>query len=539
MQNKHPLLVTLSPILIGVSLAIGYILGNYNTNEVPLSNKSDKNELLKINQVIDEINLKYVDTVDRKKLIDQTITGMLYKLDPHSAYIPIEDVVAANESLKGEFGGVGVKFMLLRDTIMVTNVLPYMPAEKFGLKPGDRIIEIDGENVASAGISNDSIMAMLKGKPKTEVRVKVYRPLGKSTHETKIIRDIISINSIEAAFMLSKNTAFIKLVRFSEYTDREFAAAAANLRNKGATKFILDLRGNGGGYLGTAVSVADEFLKSGALIVYTEGKSQPRKNYYATGRGFLEDVEVVVLIDQNSASASEIVAGAIQDNDRGLVIGRRSFGKGLVQQPVNLFDGSEIRLTVSRYYTPSGRSIQKPYGEDVDYESEYYNRYESGELYTLDSSIYKNAEKFKTLNGRTVYGGGGVIPDIFIPADSNGASVLLSTINYLGIFPEFCFDAVFSGKYKIPHTDNVHEFVNRFKVSDKMVDDLLLLAQQNGVHVKTQELNHSKERIKQRIKTGIAGNLFDNEGIWLAYSISDKDIKEALKSLGEELKLSK
>ncbi len=426
-------LLILTPLLIGICSAATYFIG---TGQFRSQEKIIQEEqVLKLNHVLDVIESHYVDSVDRKELIETSISGMLAKLDPHSAYISSKDVERQNEELQGHFGGVGIRFIILRDTLMITNIIPNGPSEIAGLKAGDRILEVDGVKIAGIGLKIEDVQGLLKGEFGTKVELKILNKSTLNPKDIEVTRGSIPLPSIDASFMINSTIGYIRLKNFSNNTDREFAYAVADLKAEGMTKLVFDLRNNGGGYLHGATSVADEFLAAGKSIVYTKGAHQQKKEYFSSRYGNFESNELVILVNSGTASASEIVSGAVQDNDRGLIMGRRTFGKGLVQQPINLEDGSEMRLTVSRYYTPTGRCIQKPYGSGIDYYNDIMNRYENGELQELDSVIFENAEKFITPEGRTVYGGGGIMPDLFIPIDTSGSSLYLILISILCSLP--------------------------------------------------------------------------------------------------------
>jgi len=360
----------LYPLLLAFVMAGGYYLGTLQTNNSDTDHAKNATGLLKLNRVLNEIEVKYVDSIESDQLVETSIGGILQNLDPHSSYIPAKDLSYMDEPLKGSFGGIGIRFMILKDTLIVTSVVESGPSQRSGILAGDRIIAINDSSVTNIGLKNADVLDKLKGQIETHVKVTVFRNSNKKIIPFDIIRGLVPIKSVESAQIISEGVGYIKLVRFSEPTPLEFDIAAKKLLNNGMKKLILDLRDNGGGYLQPAVQVADQFLKDGNMIVYTEGRHNGRVNNFATSTGRLEGTEIIVLINENSASASEIVAGAIQDNDRGLIVGRQSFGKGLVQEPILLSDGSSIRLTVARYYTPSGRCIQRPYGNGIDYNAD-------------------------------------------------------------------------------------------------------------------------------------------------------------------------
>jgi carboxyl-terminal processing protease len=515
--------VYLIPILMGITLAIGVWLG---TLFIPVAGGSTQivetsNKFQTILQMIEE---RYVDSVDNEFLIESSIQGMIEKLDPHSQYIPAKDLASVNEQLDGHFGGVGIRFLIHNDSVVATHVLPGSPSMKAGMIPGDRLIEVDGENIASEAITNEKVMELLKGTEGSTVKIKIFRQ--GQMKDISIVRGSIGVSSIDAAIMLTPQIGFIKLNSFTMPAGNEFEQAAAQLKKQGMKKLIFDLRNNGGGYMSAATEIVDQFLPSGKLIVYTEGRNQPKDSYYSTSRGILEDVELVILINSMSASASEIVAGAIQDNDRGFIMGRRSFGKGLVQDQQELIDGSALRLTISRYYTPTGRCIQKPYGEGVDYENDYYDRYERGELMNEDSLIMDESLKFTTLGGRTVYGGGGIYPDTFIPNDTAGASYYLSELYYMNVFNHWAIRYLDLNRSKL---NNLESFLHVFTITTGMFEDFVNYAETLGVQKRPLDIVTSRTVIKNRMKAELARHLWEDNGYYAVYLEDDLDVQSALK----------
>lgn len=518
----------ITPILIGIFSAMAYLIGAGAF--VQKSSIQNEHQALKLNHIIDIIENNYVDSVNRDELVESSIKEMLHKLDPHSAYIPAKDVAQENEQLQGHFGGVGIRFIILRDTLMVTNVIDGGPSKKAGLLPGDRIIEVDNKNITKEKIEIEDVFGMLKGDFGSKVTLTVYRPETKLKEDLEITRGIIPLPSVDVAIMLDEKTGFIRITNFSNQTGVEFENALIKLKSSGMKNVIVDLRSNGGGYLHAATSVADEFLKNEKLIVYTEGLHQPRKDYFATDYGNFEEGKLAILINSATASASEIVSGAIQDNDRGVIIGRRSFGKGLVQQPMRTEDGSELRLTVSRYYTPTGRCIQKPYGDGIDYQNDIYDRYEKGELQHVDSTVFENAEKFTTPEGHIVYGGGGIMPDVFVPIDTSEGSLYYTTLVYSTIFRDFCFDYVDKHRSELNFTD-VDEYNHSFEVSDEILSDFVEFAEKKGVDKDEKGLALSAMKIKTDLKAEIAGYLWGEQERFVVRMKDDNDIKTALKNI--------
>jgi carboxyl-terminal processing protease len=480
----------------------------------------------KYNTVLQMIEDNYVDTVDNQLLIESSIQGMIEKLDPHSSYIPAKDLQGVNEQLDGKFGGVGIRFLIHNDTLVATHVLPGSPSMAAGMLPGDRIIKVDDEHIADGKATNEKVMDLLKGKEGTEVIVTVYRK--GITKDLSITRGSIGVSSIDAAIMLTPEIGFIKLNSFTFLAGKEFKAAAKELKEKGMKKLIFDLRNNGGGYMSAATDIVDEFLGAGKLIVYTEGRQSERDEYFSSSRGILEETEVVVLINSLSASASEIVAGAIQDNDRGFIMGRRSFGKGLVQDQMELKDGSALRLTISRYYTPTGRCIQKPYGNGVDYENDYFHRIENGELLNEDSVKVDESLKFETPGGRIVYGGGGIYPDVFIPNDTSGASYYLTELYYAGVFNHWAIDYLDKNRERLNDFD---AFTRRFNVTPDMFERFINYATTLGIERNNIDIITSRSVIKNRMKAEIARHVWEDNGYYSVYVEDDLDVQSALEHL--------
>ncbi len=518
-----------TPMLMAMSAAIAYFIGTGSFRNKENIEKEQK--VYKLNTVLDVIETQYVDSVDREELIQNSIHGMLAELDPHSAYIPSEEVELSNEQLQGHFGGVGIRFIILRDTLMITNIIESGPAQMAGVKAGDRVVEVDGEEIAGIGLDIQGVHDRLKGNFGSRVELKVLRGPEHTSLDIPITRGTIPLPSIDAAFMLNNSIGYVRIQSFSDRTGFEFEEAVQKLNAQGMRKLVLDLRNNGGGYLHGATHVADEFLEDGKLIVYTEGTHQQRKNYFATNHGHFEENDVVVLVNSGTASASEIVSGAIQDSDRGLIMGRRTFGKGLVQQPINMEDGSELRLTVSRYYTPTGRCIQKPYGNGIDYHSDLMERYENGELQELDSAVFENAEKFITEKGRIVYGGGGIMPDIFVPIDTSGSSMYLTELAYSSAYRDFCFDYIDRHRTELKYK-NVQMFDEQFVVSDAFFNEFLDYAQSEaGIRKDAYGISVSENRIKNRLKSELATYLWDETARFYVAIPFDNDIQQAIKEL--------
>ena len=480
---------------------------------------------------IDEI---YVDAVDAEALVESAIVGMLEEMDPHSVYIPAEELQAADEPLNGNFEGVGIQFNIFRDTIMVVSPISGGPSERLGIIAGDRIVTVDGELVAGVGVTNKDVQRLLKGPKGTTVVVGIQRAGESELIEFEIIRDKIPIFSVDAAFMVAPKIGYIKVNRFAKTTMEEFMQALADLKAAGMKDLILDLQGNGGGMLQTATHMADAFLSDDKLIVYTEGRAFPKEETRAFRRGGFETGRLCVLIDQGSASASEIVSGAVQDWDRGLIIGRRSFGKGLVQRPVNLPDGSAVRLTVQKYFTPSGRCIQKPYDEGVDaYRQEKYARYESGELLSLDSLDLPDSLQYTTLlKKRVVYGGGGILPDIFVPLDTTDNSPYFSNILRKGLDNRFALTYVDSLRQQL-ESDYPSEdaFVEGFRPSDELVEAFIAFVSEEGVEFSEEDWERSGDAIVLRLRAMIGRNLHEGSTFYRIISELNESLLRAVEVL--------
>lgn len=516
----------LIPFGFAACLATGLWLGNQLSSNQSLS--AGEQKYGKIKDVIEILDKRYVDPLNGDKLFEETISDMLHKLDPHSAYISAADLKAANELIEGHFGGVGVRFSIIRDTICITNVVKGSPSEKVGIQAGDKILMVDKKPVAGKKIKNEEVMKMLKGEEETPVDVVVYRQ--KKKLNKRIIRGTIPIESVVCAEMLDTKIGYIKLEQFSTESAREFNAAARKLKARGMTKLIFDLRNNGGGVLQVAAQIVDEFLKDGDVIVTTKGEHTKKEVYTASIRGNLERTEVVVLINENSASASEIVAGALQDNDRATIIGRRSFGKGLVQEDILLKDKSNLRLVIARYYTPTGRCIQKPYTDNYqDYYEDQMDRYKNGELYAVDSSLLVDSLKYRTPKGKVVYGGGGIMPDIFIPLDTAGTSWYYTELRYSPAFQNFAFDFVANKRTK---WSSPIAFNHQFQVDEKLLNEFIHYAAKfEKIKPNPSDLKTSKTLIKQALKAEIARQIWTEQGYYLVISNYDKEIQKGLQVL--------
>lgn len=482
------------------------------------------------------INFAYVDTIDEVKLVEKAIVATLKELDPHSQYISKRDLRSANEPLEGNFDGIGISFQVYRDTILVISPVPGGPAEKLGIMAGDKIIKINGQGATGSAVDNNFVFQRLRGDKGTIVEVSVLRRGRKKPIEYTITRDRIPINSIDASFIAESGIGYIKLNRFSRTTMDEFRMAIGELRDGGMQDLILDLRGNSGGYLDVAVDLSDEFLGPGKLVVYTEGSSSPQRKYKSSFRGEFEQGRLVVLLDEGSASASEIVAGAVQDWDRGIIVGRRSFGKGLVQRPYYLPDSSVIRLTVARYYTPTGRCIQKPYGEDFE---EYYhdlaNRLKEGEITGQSNIDFPDSLKYYTPNKRLVYGGGGIMPDVFVPWDSTQVTDFYVDLLSKGLFNDYVLNYMDRERDKLLVKYPEFElFNNRFSIDSRFLDDFLKFVKSEGVNPKENEMNRSSLLIRYQLKALIGRNLFEFKSYFQVLSDIDDGLQKALEILYED-----
>ena len=486
----------------------------------------------KVGQTMFNINKYYLDTVNFKGISEELVKSIIAKLDPHSSYISAEDVKAMNEPLEGNFDGIGVEFALINDTLTIQATVPGGPSEKVGIKAGDKIVKVDGEIIAGTGLTIERVHKYLRGPKGTKVTVGVVRKGSDAQNiDFVITRDKIPLNSVDAAYEIEPGILYIKLSRFAATSYQEimkFILTHQGERNG----LILDLRGNGGGYLLAALQIANEFLDQGQLMLYTEGRTVRRMSEYANGRGLLTDIPVVVLIDENSASASEIVSGAIQDWDRGTIVGRRSFGKGLVQQQFDLFDGSQLRLTVARYHTPSGRVIQSPYeqGKAEDYYKAFYDRYEKGETFSKDSIHFPDSLKFKTLRlGRTVYGGGGIMPDLFIPAVTSHYTPFFGEIVRKGLLADFVNRYVDNNREQLQKRYKTSsQFIDSFDVTPKLFDQFLALCKSKGVEPVGQALEISGPELKKYIKAYIIRNLFDFNEYIRFLNTDDIEVEKAI-----------
>ncbi|MGQ8335599.1 S41 family peptidase [Sunxiuqinia sp. A32] len=518
------------PILIAISVVIGILLGNNLSNEQrPAFQNFSSNQTNKLSTIVDLVANAYVDSISSSVLVEEAIPELLKNLDPHTTYIAATDMQEVTEEMQGNFGGIGVQFSIHNDTVQVIDVISGGPSQKLGILPGDRIVSVNDSVIAGIGVKNETVLSLLRGEKGTKVNVGIKRNGMKEFLDYEIVRGDIPIYSVDVSYMIDQETGFVKIGRFAEHTYDEFLQALNKLNGKGAQKIIIDLRGNPGGYLMQVIRMVNEFLGEGELIVYTEGHSQARKTYTANEKGSCLDKSVIVLIDEYSASASEIFAGAIQDNDRGIVVGRRSFGKGLVQEQIPFTDGSALRLTVARYYTPSGRCIQKPYDEGVDqYYHDIMNRAIQGEFQAADSIQFADSLKYVTKSGRTVFGGGGIMPDYFVPADTTGYSDYYSKIVQKALVYHFAFDYTDKNRKALNKLKTAAEF-SSYLESKNILQEFTKYAATKGIAADQKGLDVSGKIIETQIKAYIARNIIGEEGFFPIIKEIDKTLLQAIK----------
>ena len=526
------------PIILSFVLVLGIWLGYFLSNRIsrgaPLNQNYHTSTNDKINSLLDYIEYQYVDTINKKDLVEKTVTSMLQSLDPHSSYIAASEFETVNEPLEGNFDGIGVEFNIIKDTIRVVTPIEGGPSEKIGIKSGDKIVKVEGKNVAGIKITNKEVFEKLRGKSGTIVTVSILRSGIAKPLEFKITRDAIPLYSLDASYMVEPTIGYIKISKFAATTYEEYLKAFNELSKQGMKKLILDLRGNPGGYLNAAVDIADEFLSNGLQIVYTQGKANPKKTYKATTRGSFENNPLVILIDEGSASASEIVAGAVQDNDRGTIIGRRSFGKGLVQDQLQLPDGSAIRLTIARYYTPTGRCIQKPYSDDKnEYYNEEYDRYENGELLNEDSIKMDKTKQYKTPEGKIVYGGGGIMPDVFVPIDTARTNSFLNKVFYAGAINTFAFEYADKYRNQIQVYKTAKNYIQQFEISNAILDDFYAYCAKQNLLLGNYPKNKTNEALKPYLKAFIGRDVFDKDAYYPIINQKDKSILKAVEVLSK------
>lgn len=530
MRIKHNSIIWY-PLVISIAIVLGIVIGNYiSTKKFTL----DKDR--KINAVLNLIQSEYVDSIDVKDLVEQAIPAIIGNLDPHSYYIPASDIRAENEKLDGSMSGIGVSFFMMNDTANVDQVIPNGPAEKVGMLTGDRIISVNGESIVGGTLTAEGIRSKIRGEKGTKVRIGVKRNTSKKTLTFTITRDDIPMNTIDVSYMLDDKTGYIKIAQFGKNTYDEFFAALSKLKKDGASRYIVDLRGNPGGYMEMAILMVNEFLEQGELIVYTKGRKEREDiQVWSDDQGSFHDAQVAVLIDEYSASASEIMAGALQDNDRGLVVGRRSFGKGLVQKQIYLPDSSAIRLTIARYYTPSHRCIQKDYtlGDEDDYSKELYDRYTHGELYSADSIKVDKSKIFRTANGRIVYGGGGIVPDIFVPNDTTGITTYYRAVANLGLLQQYVYTYVDINRDQLKNVKTVKQLMGMMPSDDALTYDFVCYARDNGVPMRWYYINLSRSLIARQLRALVIRDVLGSEEFYRYYNRTDNTVNAALKALND------
>ncbi len=516
------------PIIVLFTLVVGFILGNYFSGNA-ISRKFFMSSGNKIDVILDIINDQYVDSVNMKSLVEETIPKIISELDPHSTYIPAEDLETVNEDMEGHFSGIGVQFIKQNDTIIVVNVISQGPSEKVGLQAGDRIVTINDSIFAGVGITDEKVMKTLRGPKGTKVTVGIKRNGKSEIKKYEITRGDVPVNTIDVAYEIEKGVGLIKIGKFGKPTYIEFLKALGVLTKEGCQSFIIDLRQNTGGSLDVAINICNEFLPSGRLIVYTKGKSFPRSDAYANGTGSCQNQPIVILMDELSASASEIVAGAMQDNDRGLIIGRRSFGKGLVQNQVELSDGSALRLTIARYYTPSGRCIQKDYelGKRNEYEQDLITRFNHGEFDSQDSIKQPKGHQYKTTLGRTVYDGGGIMPDIFIPRDTSGMTSYFSNLQQNGIIYEYAFLYVDQNRKKLEKFKNYKDLWAYLK-TQSLLEGVVQHAETKNIRRRPVLIGKSANLIENTKQAYIIRNIFGEKGFYPVLQHKDPVISKAI-----------
>ena len=508
-----------TPLWMAICVVIGILIGSFyanhfSGNRLNIINSSGN----KLNNLLHIIDDQYVDTVNINDLVEKAMPQILGELDPHSVYISARDGEIANDDLRGSFSGIGVEFTIRQDTIRVQNVISNGPAERAGVLAGDKIVEVDDSAFVGKKVTNTEAMHRLKGPKDTKVKLGIIRYGEKTIRHITVTRGEIPTKSVTASYMLHDETGYIKIKNFGENTYPELLIALAKLSQQRFSSLAIDLRGNTGGYLESAVQIANEFLKKGQLIVYTEGRRYPRQDYRADGRGSYQQIPLVVLVDEGSASASEILAGAIQDNDRGTIIGRRSFGKGLVQKPMEFSDHSMIRLTIARYYTPSGRCIQKPYADGEDYEGDWMNRYKHGEFFSQDS-IKHTGPAYHTNNGRTVYGGGGITPDIFVPEDTLGMTSYYKEATMTGLILQFAYTYTDENRAKLSEIEDVWE-MERYLKSQNTLEKFVAYADKNGLKRRNLMIQKSRKLLERFVNSRIIYNIL-SEQAWTEYLNQD------------------
>ncbi len=527
-MDKNKRIAIWLPVIIAASIALGIFIGNHylSISTGKFRSYASGN---KINAILDIIDEQYVDTVNMSQLVEGAIPKIFSELDPHSGYIPAADAQMVNEELEGSFSGIGVSFNLQTDTILVISVIPGGPSEKAGLLAGDRIITINDSLFAGNNSSQGKIMKTLRGAKNSVVKLGIKRSTSQDLLYFNVTRGDVPVNSVDVAYVVREGVGYIKVNKFARTTYNEFITAIAKLKQQNCKSFIIDLRGNTGGYMDAAINMINEFMAIGRLIVYTEGKAFPRNDVYANGTGTCQDAPIVVLTDEFSGSASEIFAGAIQDNDRGLIIGRRTYGKGLVQSQIPLSDGSALRLTIARYYTPSGRCIQKDYelGKTDEYDQDLFNRFMHGEFDSADSIKINNSLKYQTSLGRTVYGGGGIMPDIFIPRDTSGVTSYFSNVINSGVLNLFTLEYSDNNREKLSSFKTYQELYNYLK-KQPLLDKFTNYAVSKGIRKRVTLINISAKLIENQLHSYIVRNFFNDEGFYPIFLKDDVTLLKAV-----------
>ena len=524
-KNNH-----FMPLLMALCVVVGILIGTFYANHFSGNRlniiNSGSSRLSNLLHIIDD---QYVDSVNIDELVDKAIPEILSELDPHSVYISAKDVQLATDDLKGSFSGVGIEFTIRQDTLRIQNVIKDGPADKAGLLAGDKVVSINGKSFVGKDVTNEEAMHRLKGPKDSKVKIGVKRYGEKGVNMFTVTRGDIAVKSVSAAYMLNDTTGYIRIKSFGERTYAEMLAALQTLNIRGADHLVIDLRDNGGGILESAVQMANEFLPKNRLIVYTQGRKSPRVNYRSDGKGSYQHIPMVVLINEGSASAAEIFAGAMQDNDRATIVGRRSFGKGLVQQQIQFNDGSLIRLTIARYYTPSGRCIQKPFkpGDNADYENDILTRYQHGEFFSQDS-IKHEGPAYHTVNGRTVYGGGGITPDIFVPEDTSKVTSYYKEAVMSGLILQYAFNYTDSNRKKLSSFGEMKPLANYLE-HQNLVGDFVNFAEKNGLRRRNLMIMRSHSLLQDYLNSRIIYNILDEQA-WIEYvNRDDATVKEAIR----------
>ncbi|MBN2213898.1 MAG: S41 family peptidase [Bacteroidales bacterium] len=523
----------LFPVFLALAIITGIFIGRFYKDLHTSDTFYIYPRVDKLTNALNYIEREYVDPISKTELIEEAIPKILEGLDPHSQYIPVSALQSVNEPLEGNFTGIGIQFNMLDDTLIVINTIANGPSEKVGILAGDRILIVDDDTVAGVSMPSDSIVKKLRGPKGTKVTVFIQRKNIAELIPFEIIRDNIPLYSVDVAYMIKDDVGYIKISKFSKTTFDEFAQSFKDLKKQGLEKLILDLRNNGGGYMTFAVNIADQFLPGNELIVYTQGNAKGREDYKSNPGGFATDINVAVLIDEGTASSSEILAGALQDNDRGIIIGRRSFGKGLVQEQRQFSDGSALRLTIARYYTPTGRCIQKPYDNGID---EYYNdlniRYLNGELENEDSIKFSDTLKYYTPEGKVVYGGGGIMPDIFVPFDTTGVTEYLVNVRNKGLIYKYALNYSDENRTKLEKLTEPDDFVKYLKAKN-ILSKFVAFAKNEGVIPEQQEIATSAEILETQLYAYIARNIIDNKGFYPIMQHIDNTLQKAIEVLSE------